>query len=134
MCIILDANCMTDFLNKREAMQPVHDWLMKKGKLAYTTTDKFKEGPKKFLTKKITELNRAGKLKRFSEQAVEKQQRNLPDCQSDDPHIIALGLVPTVKVLVSYDQKLHEDFKTINRGRIDQDHTHQHLLTNDLCP
>ena len=133
MCIILDANCMTDFLNKHEAMQPVHDWLMKKGKLAYTTTDKFKEGPKKFLAK-IIELNRAGKLKRFSEQAVEKQQRNIPEYQSDDPHIIALGLVAKVKVLVSYDKKLHKDFKTINRGRIYQDHTHQHLLTNDLCP
>ena len=135
MCIILDANCMTDFLDcDKMDMEPVRRWLRERGKIAYAPTEEFQKEMIGKFRPKIDELRRAGQLKQFSANTVDATQKNLPPYQSDDPHIIALGLVVEVKVLVSYDEKLGKDFGKINNGKIYKRQSHSHLLKRDLCP
>ena len=53
--------------------------------------------------------------KKYSAQEVQEKADELEDrIESDDPHIIALAIVADVKVLISNDRRLHEDFKNRN--------------------
>ena len=81
MCLILDANKYSDFLNPEDKdMQPVRTWINNGGKLAYAPTEKFE-----------FELNRAekmksqfavyrerGKVKLFEKKDVEDTRNELP--------------------------------------------------------
>ena len=139
MCIILDANLYGDFFNpcarNHAEMKPAYDWLHRKGgKIAYSSTPKFEQEAKGVFRKNFAELRRANKIKRFDEQKVLAKQRELPSLQSDDPHIIALALVADVKLLISKDQRLHEDFKDLCKGKVYQQANHSRLLKPDLCP
>lgn len=136
MCIILDTNCYGDFLNKHEDMQPVHNWLNQQGgKIVYSETNKFQQEAKGTFEVYLVQLERAGRLKKIEPTDVEMKQQALLDLKSDDPHIIALALAANVKVLVSKDKFLHEDFKThVSQGRVYQNAAHKHLLTRNLCP
>ena len=84
--------------------------------------------------------SRAGKIKFFDKKRVEDRQRKLsgklPRLKSDDPHIIALAIVAKVKLLVSGDKDLHDDFKNHPsiKGKVYQNQKHKKLLTPDLCP
>ena len=135
MCLILDANKYDDFLNpKNEDMQPVRNWIEKKGKIAYSPTEKFERELTKRMKSQFHAYTEAGKIKLFNKECVESAQNNLSNLVSDDPHIIALASVAKVRLLVSSDTDLHEDFKNVIRGRIYQNRNHKRLLTNDLCP
>ena len=133
MCIILDANCYGDFSNRHEDMKPVHNWLAKGGKLVYSATEKFRQETQGRAEKLMYELDRAGKLRRIAPNRVEEKQETLPNLTSDDPHIIALALVANVKVLVSRDRNLQQDFTRIAKGKIYQKASHAHLLRTDTC-
>lgn len=122
MCIILDANLFSEYLQNTPDMVPVRQWLegntrtRKRGKLAYSPTAKFRaEVGRHRFRRKLVELRRAGLLK------------------SDDPHIVALAVAGRVSVLVSRDQALHEDFKRVTGGKVYQTAMHRRLLTPDLC-
>ena len=83
------------------------------------------------------ELQRRNKLKEISAQDVQEKADELEDrIESDDPHIIALAIIADVKVLVSNDRRLHEDFKNRNLvgGKVYQTRSHSRLLRNDTCP
>ncbi len=140
MCVILDANMFGEFKDQsNEDMQPVWNWLENKnGKIAYTNTRKFdEEWERGGVTDLIKLLKQAEKLKEIPAQDVEQKENELRGkIESDDPHIIALAIVADVKVLVSSDQKLHQDFKNRNLagGRVYQNEKHAHLLTKDTCP
>lgn len=137
MCVILDANMFSVFLDPdNNDMEPVRRWLEKSGKIAYSPTEKLKQElddyPKARL--QLRQYGQRGKLKIFSKELVEKKEESLPSLRSDDSHIIALAQVSKVKLLVSGDIALHEDFKTIIKGSVYQNRSHQHLLKPDLCP
>ena len=138
MCIILDANCFNKFNDKCDGdMEPVRDWLYNRdGKIAYSTTEKFQQEWKQGRIDYLG-LNRAGKLK-LVETGVEEKAKELDgNIKSDDPHIIALAIVADVKVLVTQDGKLINDFtnrKLVVRGRVYQRAEHAHLLNNARCP
>ena len=140
MCAILDANMFGEFKNQsNEDMQPVWNWLeQKNGKIAYTNTRKFEEEWERGgLTDLIQQLQRTGKLKEIPARDVRQKENELKgQIESDDEHIIALAMVANVKVLVSKDEKLHQDFKNRNLvgGKIYQTASHKHLLTKDTCP
>ncbi len=135
MCIIVDANLRDLFINRHPDMLPVHDWIKKKGgKIAYSNTPKFeKETTPRFRTE-LSNLSRRGKVKLIESEEVLEQQKNLPNLQSDDPHIIALALAAKVKVLITNDKKLEKDFKQHVGGKIYHNEDHKHLLKKDLCP
>ena len=126
MCIILDANLFSEYLQNTPDMAPVRQWLegskRRRGKLAYSFRDK------------LVELRRAGLLKEIPTAKVAEEEDKLPDLKSDDPHVVALAVAGRVSVLVSKDQALHQDFKgVVKGGKVYQTAKHRRLLTPDLC-
>ena len=135
MCLILDANKYGDFLNPDKAdMQPVRDWFSRGGKMAYSPTHKFESELTKKMRSRIARYKMSGKVKLVDKRTVQDMQNNLPNLKSDDPHIIALAIVAKVKLLVSGDKDLHDDFKKFIKGKVYQNQDHEKLLTPDLCP
>ena len=138
MCLILDTNRYGLFLDPtNEDMKPVRNWVDEKnGKIAYSPVGKMKDELEKYpkMRRQFEQYSRAGKLKNFLVEAVEQRKESLPSLRSDDPDIIALAQVSRVRLLVSNDENLHADFKTIVKGKIYQTSAHKRLLRNDLCP
>lgn len=137
MCLIIDASKFGEYLDPdNDDMKPVRQWMHRTGKIAFSPAVKL-EG-EVYKSRRFTELLRTytqrGKVKRFDAIQVSKREQGLEGLRSDDPHVIALALVSNVKLLVSGDKDLHEDFKRIVGGSIYQNKKHKHLLRNDLCP
>jgi hypothetical protein len=140
MCVILDVNNIGKFNEPAdEDMKPVWNWLDRQnGKIAYASTQKFEEEWERGGGIQLRrELQRRNKLKEIPAQDVQEKADELESqIESDDPHIIALAIIAEVKVLVSNDRRLHEDFKNRNLvgGKVYQTKSHSRLLTKDTCP
>lgn len=140
MCIILDANCFHKLLDpENQDMLPVRKWLdNKNGKIVFSPTKKMEEEwMKRKMEKQLKTWRSKGKIKLADKTKVDKKSNELQrKIKSNDPHIIALAMVAGVKVLISEDQNLHEDFKnkSLVGGSIYQNKDHEHLLRADLCP
>ena len=140
MCVILDVNSIGKFKDPAdEDMEPVWNWLDRRnGKIAYASTKKFEEEWERGGGIQLRrELQRRDKLKEIPAQDVQEKAKELEGkIESDDPHIIALSIIANVKVLVSNDRTLHEDFKNRNLvgGRVYQTKSHSRLLRKDTCP
>ena len=99
-------------------------------KIAYSNTKKFEqEWERGGVIGLIRLLRQSGQLKEIPSQAVEAKEDELnrtDTIRSDDRHIIALAIIANVKVLVSNDRRLHEDFKNRNlvSGRVYQTKSH----------
>ena len=142
MCLILDANKYGTYLDQDDQdMQPVRDWMKKRGKMVYVLAGKMKEELKKHkeMEKQVRQYNRRGRLKTVTPaefHQAEKEVKKL-QLQSNDPHIIALAKAANVKLLVSSDKDLHKDFKNrqiIENGKIYQKKAHKDLLQQRTCP
>ena len=141
MCIILDTNCLSKFKNSADQdMQLVREWLLRKNsKIVYSNTDKFKkEWKKPGMEEQLRTWTQARKLKLVDRQKMQEKENELKGkIASDDEHIVALAIIAKVKVLVSGgDKKLHEDFKNpeLVGGKVYQQKSHSHLLTENTCP
>lgn len=137
MCLILDANCYSDYVKNEEDMSPVRQWVKSGGKLVYSNHLKFKREldsahKMRILMSGYLESNRAKLIERGK---VEIQMRKINDGDliSNDKHIIALALVSKTRLLVSKDQKLHKDFKKMLSGRVYQRKRQKHLLDKTQC-
>ena len=142
MCVILDTNTFGKFKNSNdEDMAPVWKWLNNRnGKIVYANTEKFEdEWEKGGMSHLRDQMMRAGQLKLVSEGVQEKADELEGEISSNDEHIIALAIIASVKVLVSYregDRNLFDDFKDKNLigGKVYTRKQHAHLLTKDTCP
>ena len=140
MCVILDVNNIGKFNEPAdEDMKPVWNWLDRQnGKIAYASTKKFEEEWERGGGIQLRrELQRRNKLKEMPAQDVQQKAAELEGkIESDDPHIIALAIIANVKVLVSNDRRLHEDFKNrdLVGGSVYQTKSHSRLLRKDMCP
>ena len=140
MCVILDVNNIGKFNEPAdEDMKPVWNWLDRQnGKIAYSNTKKFEEEWERGGGIQLRrELQRRNKLKEIPAQDVQEKAAELEGkIESNDPHIIALAIIAKVKVLVSNDRRLHEDFKNrdLVGGRVYQTKSHSRLLRKDMCP
>ena len=164
MCIILDANSFGKFNDKSdEDMKPLQEWVYgQNGKIVYSDTEKFRSewsagGGYRLMMELLYQgsrpstrpgmgwqqammtLRKRGKFKLISAAVVEKKADELEQIgalSSQDFHIIALAIIAEVKVLVSNDRRLHEDFKNRNLvgGSVYQTKSHSRLLTRDTCP
>ena len=139
MCAILDTNCIGKFIKGiDEDIKPVRHWVYNRnGKIVYANTEKFRtewSGGK--ARELMRELQRRSKLIEVPVQDVAKKENELKEViKSDDEHIIALALIAGVKVLVSDDNKLIQDFKDhIAQGKVYLRKQHAHLLKKDTCP
>lgn len=142
MCLILDTNRYSDFVNPaNEDMKPVKKWIESKGKIAYSPTKKFEEELNKItdMRKSFDRYKKAGRIKLVDKKKVEQKTKELKDSKvlkSDDPHIIALAQIANITLLVSSDKKLGEDFrnsKIIKKGSIYKNRAHSKLLENFSC-
>lgn len=144
MCIIVDTNTFHKFREPDdEDMEPVWTWLEKRdGKIAYADTEKLEEEWNKGGMQNLrNQLRRTGKLKIVSSQDVQEKADELKgEIASNDEHIIALALIASVKVLVSYregDRGLFADFKNreLVGGKVYTRKAHaQRMLRKDTCP
>lgn len=140
MCLILDANRFSDFLNPDDQdMEPVRRWIKKmNGKFAFAPTEKLDRELKahRKMYNRFQEERENGRVKLVDAQEVEEKIADLPELKSDDPDIVALALVSGVKLLVTGEQKgnLHKDFKKIARGKVYRRKEHHRLLRKDICP
>ena len=140
MCVILDVNNIGKFNEPAdEDMKPVWNWLDRQnGKIVYSNTKKFEEEWERGGGIQLRrELQRRSKLKEIPAQDVQEKAAELEGkIESDDPHIIALAIIANVKVLISNDRRLHEDFKNRNLvgGSVYQTKSHSRLLRRDTCP
>ena len=137
MCLILDANKFSDYLNPEdENMEPVRRWIKTSGKIIYSPTVKLKQELDRHekMRLQIDEYRNNGSLRQYPAQEVEKTKTKLPPLKSDDPDIIALASVSGVKLLVSGDTNLHTDFKNVIGGSVYQTRNHRRLLRPDTCP
>lgn len=138
MCLILDTNRFSDYLNpEKQEMEPVRRWIRKhNGKIVFAHTDQMDKELNKHrkMHTKFHEDRVNGRVKLIDAQEVEYRKADLPELKSNDWDVIALALVANVKLLVSGDRNLHEDFKSIVKGSVYQNRTHKHLLKRDTCP
>ncbi len=137
MCVILDANSYSDFLDAdNTGMRPLRDWLRTQGKLVYAPTRRMKAELDSHgqMRKRLVEYSQAGRVKELAGEEVVAKEAELTDLSSDDAHIVALALVARVDVLVSHDKNLHDDFKRLVKGKVYQNEKHKHLLRRDTCP
>ena len=139
MCMILDANMFSRFINKNDKdMQPIHKWLLNQsGKLVYTDYHKYqselKKAPK--LRQQMLKLKRVNQARFVEKNKVEEKIKSLGRIRSDDPHILALAQTAKVNLLCSEDKKLGFDFKDlIPNAAIYKNKDHAHLLNDDICP
>ena len=137
MCIILDANLFGNFDDPRnENMKPLHRWLGNHyGKIVYSDTPKLQDEWSRAGSRLLERLRQDGSLKLVASAEVEEMECRLEgQTRSDDEHIVALALVANVRVLVSNDRALHQDFKNIVGGQVYQTKSHARLLRRDTCP
>ena len=137
MCVILDANSYSDFLDPENAnMHPLRKWIGDRGKLVYAPTRRMRDELEKYgdMKKRLVEYAQAGRVKEVDKDEVDAKEAELIGLSSDDGHIVALAIVAEVSVLVSRDKNLHDDFKKIVNGRVYQNEKHKHLLRRDTCP
>ena len=137
MCLILDANKFSDYVNPdNEDMEPVRRWMKRTGKMVYSPTEKLKQELYRHekMRQQLDRYREDGSLRQYLAQEVELVKTKLPQLQSDDPDIIALACVAGVKLLVSGDTDLHADFKSVIGGRVYQTSDHSRLLRPDTCP
>ena len=137
--MILDTNMYGRFLNQQDTdMEPVRDWMNKHGKIAYSPTitmeKELRKSPK--MKARLLEYSRASKLKLIDKDKVDATARelDLDGLRSNDSHIVALAMCGNVKVLVSADKALRQDFIDIAHGKIYQHKEQKHLLVKDTCP
>ena len=138
MCMILDVNMWSDFIEQKSIMQPVHQWLEgKNGKLLYSDHESFQKELTLSHKKVLKSYYQSGHARFVPKKQLEKtinSLRKTHQFKSNDMHILGLAKVGQVKVLCTKDKDLHHDFKQILGGNIYQNAKHQHLLTQDTCP
>lgn len=154
MCIILDANCFSDFKDHvNEDLKPVRNWVYARGgKIAYSPTARIESEWQKGGMEIFRDLSRANCLKEVPEVEVLKKQEELEGkLESNDAHILALAIISKSRVLVvqhqpneplkggrrraiGADTDLQKDFKRLTQGKVYVTSKHKRLLTRDLCP
>ncbi len=139
MCIILDTNFMRDYLRPTDDMTPLRKWVEEKGgKIAYSPIPslmrELEHNPK--MEAQLREYGRADRVKLIPSNDVLAEKKKVEkdgNLRSNDSHIIALAKVGKIKVLVSQDKQLGEDFKRICGGSIYKEKKHRNLLRDSLC-
>ena len=140
MCIVIDADMFNRFFNPNDDdMKPLRDWVKNKGKIVYTNfgqywTELLNYRPMLIELRKLSEV---GKAKNVQINKVKAKMKELDKHSliSNDKHILALALADNVKILVSGDSGLHNDFKSIVKGgKIYQNKKYKNLLARYSCP
>jgi len=137
MCIIIDANRISDILSKSVDAKPIIEWIAgKNGQLAagghlmseYKYSNEF--------LRFVQELERSGKLKKYDDNAIENEKKKMLSSghkiKSDDHHVLSLAIVSQCRLIYTHDANLIQDFKNIKlitpKGKIYRTHKNKALL------
>jgi hypothetical protein len=135
VCIIVDANCGSEFSPVGSDAAPIYNWVMKSnGQIAIGGTLK-----RELLGCKFRDIYQtlllAGRIREFDGGAVDQLAAEYAKDQrlkSDDPHIIALAHLSNARLLFSRDRNLHRDFTSAKllpapRGKVYQRNCRAHV-------
>jgi hypothetical protein len=139
MCIIIDANVISDLNAPTEDGAPILKWLLTGGGGLIVGGKLKRELARsgKMRSTMVT-LSQAGKLHSLDDEKVRTLADNIKDrCHSDDPHVIAAAVASGCRLIFSRDQNLHKDAKNKDilspTAAIYQNKAHQHLLETCSC-
>lgn len=139
MCLIVDVNVAHTLISPDNDSMPIMNWI-NMGGMVVSGGKLHKELAKDRNVRRFLRiLSQKGTLRIEGPQNIRRETIEIRDeCISDDPHIIGLARVSGARLLFSRDKKLHSDFGNKRllsrpRGKIYQNHTHQHLLRNSVC-
>jgi len=144
MCIIVDANVVgTVLLDTNEAVfAPIRKRLFGSHPVKLVYGGQLREEYERIsaVMRQLHVLDQAGRTLRISDGQVDDETeriRKLNICGSNDEHIIALARVSRVRLLVSADGNLRQDFKKRElvdepRGKLYTHASHARLLKE--CP
>ena len=144
MCNIIDTNRINGFLSKRESQDnhPIYRWLeRKRGKIVYSTGDRFSTELTPKTKQRLAELSRSGWTRSVADLEIEHKAeilRRNQTLKSDDHHVLALATVSGARLLYTHDEALILDFKNPSiiskpRGKIYWDARQKNLQTNQVC-
>jgi hypothetical protein len=137
MCLIVDANAASSFLGKAGA---ITSWLLgTRGEPRLVAAGLLRKELMKLneVRRLLLQLERAGRLRSVSSERLLREEarlRTAGHCQSNDLHVLALGIVSGARTLATFDGALTSDFrnaKIINKPRssvYSKPKTHAHLL------
>ena len=144
MCIIVDANCLGEFLSDpaTENAAPIRNWMTKRGGLiVYSTGGAFETEVGHRQRRRLDIYVRAGQARvvpasQFA--ADERALRARTDRRSNDPHVLALARATGVRLLYTNDDDLVEDFKNKKfidqpRGKVYSSAANARLLARAAC-
>lgn len=143
MCLIIDANIASLVFSAEphEDFRPVWDALQHGRAVAVhggRLTDEYMKLTR--IRRLLLELGRRGALRKIDDGPVNAATNDFAGkaIRSDDPHILALAQVSTVRLLCSHDQDLHVDFTNPSllrpRGSVYQTNEHIHLIARHCQP
>lgn len=138
MCIIVDANAshrLTDNPLSEEAAA-VRLWIRDRNGTMAIGGKLRRELAQTRLRRELVVWRRTGRLKSYSDRIVDQEEKVVSEtmqCVSNDPHIVALARVSGSRLLYSFDQLLHTDFKNSklvsgDRGKVYNNIRHKRLL------
>jgi predicted nucleic acid-binding protein len=139
MCIIIDANVISDLNAPTEDGAPILKWLLTGGgglivggklKLELARSSKMRST--------MVTLSQAGKLHSLDDEKVKTLADKIKNnCHSDDRHVIAAAVESGCRLIFSRDHNLHKDAKNKDilspTASIYQNKAHQHLLETCHC-
>jgi hypothetical protein len=143
MCLIIDANIASLVFSPEphEDFRPVWDALQHGRAVAVhggLLTDEYMRLAK--IRRLLLELSRRGALRTVEDDPVIAATNAFAGqgIRSDDPHILGLAQISTVRLLCSHDQDLHADFTNRSllqpRGSVYQTKKHIHLIARHCRP
>lgn len=143
MCIIVDTNLASRIFSRQDDnFSPILNWVEgRKGMLVHGGRLSRELFRLREVRRILIEYDRQGFIHRSDDNSVDEEEGQVSgDCNSDDPHIIALARVSGARVLCTNDRDLMDDFCNRNlvpnpRGHIYQRREHAHLLNcTPGCP
>lgn len=139
MCLIVDVNVAHSLISPDIDSMPVMDWIDKGGIVVSGGKLQRELAKHNEVRRFLRVLSQKGTLRTENGRIIGRETSQIRDqCVSDDPHIIGLARVSGARLLFSRDRKLHRDFGNVRllsrpRGKVYQNHTHQHLLLSSVC-
>lgn len=140
MCLIVDANVASDFFcnngaHYRELLEAVA-----RGRCCvyYGGELRREYGKMRTVREKIIGLDRAGRAKLLPDSEVDSLADTIANvCTSDDPHVVALAMITSCRLLCTNDKLLQQDFTNAQllakpRGNIYKNSSH-HALIKKHC-
>ena len=143
MCLIVDANVASLVFSAEphDDFRPIWDALLKGRVVAVHGGHLTVEYNRlKRIRPLLIELGRRGALRKIEDGPVDLATEHFAEqgIRSDDPHILGLALVSTVRLLCSHDQDLHADFTNPSllqpQGSVYQTSDHKSLIARHCRP